>query len=278
MDYRENEKPKHLLARITEFAKMNLIPGASALGGTTLGFYNTNTGMDPQSAAMIGIGASQIFRFGLNTMNDAISQMLSNKQKARVGTALFHALEVIHERLEVGDAPRDDLSGESAEELFDGSLIVSRDTYEKKKLKHLGFFIGNIPFEKDIAPSTAHNLLRQAEAMSYRQFCLMELLSGKHTTKIGRKMFPTRISGYSGAGHNPHYDAFMEELDWILDRRLVGQRKNASPRHMDQLLMHSVLSDSGELFYRLLGLNKIEEIDLEYFVEEVNKFLQDASN
>lgn len=67
------------------------------------------------------------------------------------------------------------MTGERApfEEIFEGVLIQAQSEHEKKKLRFLGQFLGNVAFDQHCSPEHANYLLGLIERLTYQQLVML---------------------------------------------------------------------------------------------------------
>ena len=170
----EPRKAEELIVASAEIA-------GAAVGGA-LGFLAGG----PAAAAGAGALGVLITKGASRLLIDFANRNLSFREEVRVGAAASFALAEIQRRLDEGQQPRDDgffgnnaSRRTSAEELFEGVLQKSKNEHEEKKIKMLGNFFASIAFSPDVSVGEANHLLRVAENLTYRQMCVLAILSAK---------------------------------------------------------------------------------------------------
>jgi hypothetical protein len=135
-------------------------------------------------------------------------------------------------------------------------LLKARDSYQEKKVRHLGTFYANFVFADYVSTQTAHLLLKQLERLSYRQLCLIALVGAKDSLD----MEPLRRPDHC----DPELDALKrEEMDLhSTDLGTTGLLSGAGP-WVDRL---SVL---GKVIYDLAGLEEIPVTDTSALEETI---------
>lgn len=165
-----DDKAKQLIEMGSEIA-------GAAVGGA-LGFLAGG----PIGAASAGVLGVIIAKSTGKLISDVANRYLSYREEIRIGATAAFALSAIQDRLTEGDKPRDDgfftsQAGEnsSAEEIFEGILLKSKNEHEEKKIRLLGNFFANLAFAPEISAAEANHLLKVAESLTYRQMCLLTL-------------------------------------------------------------------------------------------------------
>jgi hypothetical protein len=196
------------------------------------------------------------------------ARLLSPRERTRVEATADIATYRISSRLLAGHVPRSDgffdniERGDSpSQELFEAVLLKARDSYEEKKVRHLGLFFANIAFADYVSPQTAHLLLKQFERLSYRQLCLIALVGKKESLDVE----PLRRPDHS----DPELDALKrEEMDLhSTDLGTIGLLSGTGPWE-DQLSM------LGKVMYEIAGLKEISVADtsaLESIIESLRQ-------
>lgn len=159
-----------------------LIRGSAELGGAAvsgaLGFFAGG----PAGAATLGaagFAASKVF----TELGDEVSdRLLGPREKQRIGGVIAIAAVRIRERLERGDCLRDDgffdkgaSPRSSADEVAENLVLTVQRDPEEKKLQYMGQLYCNVAFNPEIGSQMAHQMIKAAERMTYRQFCLLKI-------------------------------------------------------------------------------------------------------
>ena len=107
---------------------------------------------------------------------------LSTREKIRVGAAFAIAAADIRQRMENGESIRTDgffdekQTGRSdAEEVAENVLLKAQREPEEKKIQYMGYLLSSITFDPHINVYTAHQLVKTAEQLTYRQLCILKL-------------------------------------------------------------------------------------------------------
>lgn len=188
-------------------------------------------------------------------IKEVTARFLSPRERTRINAATDVATYRISSRLLSGHKLRsdgffDNLEGRGSpsQELLEAILLKARDSYQEKKVRHLGLFYANLVFADYVSAQTAHLLLKQLERLSYRQLCIISLVGAKESLDVE----PLRRPDHS----DPELDALKrEEMDLhSTDLGTTGLIFGAGP-WVDKL---SVL---GKVIYDLAGLEEIPEND-----------------
>ena len=155
----------------------------SSVAGSTLGLV---TG-EPTSGALIGTASGKGLEIALKKIKQEIlARVLSSQEKARALNALDVAIEEILQRLENGESFRKDgffdekQTGRSdVKEVAESVLLRAQREPEEKKIRYMGYLLASIAFEPQISAQMAHQLIRAAELLTYRQLCILKLCAVK---------------------------------------------------------------------------------------------------
>ena len=227
------------------------ITGAATGGG--IGFL-----IGGPAGAAVGGPLGILIRRGLS---DIANRVLSTREKIRVGATAWYAITKIEERRNSGDMLRDDGFFEAkgkerpgAEEIFEGVLLKAKNEHEEKKTKILGNIFANTAFNSAISVGQANHALRIAESLTYRQMCLLSLITVTEGIEFSdddygaRKKIPYETMSllqemyelYNGFGLITPKDSKV-----MLIRGWWGM----SPKKFD-------LTPIGERYYQLMGIEE----------------------
>ena len=166
----------------------------AGIGGSIAGLPGAAVG-----AMAGGVSSRLVQRLG----QEFNQRVLSSREDLRVGSVLALANAEFKERLEQGETLRDDgffdpdESGRSgAEEVGEHVLLKCQREPEEKKLPYMANLFAAFAFRPDIDAQTAHHMIRIAEQMTYRQLCLIHLVSEKDKYKLRNTVFQDD-DGYS---------------------------------------------------------------------------------
>jgi hypothetical protein len=201
------------------------------------------------------------------TLNDVARRALAHRESARVGGALRYAQSFIAEWLDEGRRPRTDGffdqgdTGQSnAGTLLEGVLIKSRDAYEEKKIKHLGYMYAQSVFDNSgVGVEDFVFRLKLVERLTFRQLCLIGLYAWP-----GFLLAPRETPFWDIVGRNHYLATLSYEYEELYDARLLSRDDGSrTPLPIGRLIpAHFVTSDEGERLTLLLGLHLIPNRDL----------------
>ena len=73
----------------------------------------------------------------------------------------------------------DDTGRSNAGEVWESLLLKAQRDAEEKKLPYVAHLFANLAFDSEISAAMAHQMSKTAEAMTYRQFCILKLSAFK---------------------------------------------------------------------------------------------------
>ena len=171
-EFKSSEKNNNLQQLFDNYAE---IVGGGV--GAVLGFLAG----DPITAAFSGAGGAAAAGI-LKTIGQEFSErQLSDREDFRVGKVLAIVAWEIHQRLEKGESLRNDgffdkkPTGRSeAEEVAEAILLKCQREPQEKKIPYMGYLKAGIAFE-NISADMGHQLIKSAEELTYRQYCILKL-------------------------------------------------------------------------------------------------------
>jgi hypothetical protein len=167
--------------------------GADIAGGAVgaaLGFFAGG----PIGAAVLGAGGAAAAIALRHIGEEVHDRLLGPRERVRVGGAFAIAAAEIKKRVDNGENVRSDdffekkASGRSdAEEVAEGVLLKSQREPEEKKIPYMGHMLANIAFDTQISAQMAHQIIKAAEELTYRQLCILKMAVGKQTLGLREK-------------------------------------------------------------------------------------------
>ncbi len=161
--------------------------------------------------ALIGGAGGKVLEIVLSKVGQEISaRQLGPREKVRVGAAFAIAAADIRQRIENGESVRTDdffdekQTGRSdAEEVAESVLLKVQREPEEKKIQYMGYLLSSIAFDPQISVHMAHQLVKAAEQLIYRQLCILKLC-------VVKDKFGLRDEDYRNQG------TFTKELYQVL--------------------------------------------------------------
>lgn len=251
---------KHLADRVRKLAG----DVAGGVGGAAVGLLlggPTGAVAGAASGPLLAEAARKVF-------GDIASRFLSSREEIRIANAAFHATSEIAKRLERGEQLRQDdffnpdESGRSdAEEVFEGVLVKCKNEHQEKKAPFLGYLFANVAFSS-VSASNANAILKLAERMSYRQFCILALCFQEDEFGFDSMQFVRLRSHPSGD------EAAFLLTDWReLRSESIAVIEPEKSVEGPKIRPTSV----GTAAYELLGLSKIPRAEIQELVDLVKQ-------
>ena len=184
---RETEK-NDTFQQLINYGVPLLGAGASAAISSTLGMIG------PEGAAIGGMVGKGI-EIALSKVGQDISERhLSTREKVRLGAVLVIAAEEIRKRRASGENLREDgffdekPTGRSdAAEVVESVLLKVQREPEEKKIQYMGNLLSSIAFDPQISVHMAHQLIKAAEQLTYRQLYILKLSAGTNDFELPDK-------------------------------------------------------------------------------------------
>jgi hypothetical protein len=243
-----------------------VISAGSDLAGAAIGGALGFIAGGPVGAATAGALGVVITRVG----KDVATRFLSDREEVRVGAAAAISINEIRDRLSRGDKVRSDDFFESkagerskAEEIFEGTLLASKNSHEEKKVRQIAKLFSNVAFDETCESNEANYSLHIAELLTYSQLVLMQIFS------LESNPLSLKDSSYN-AGDNVHYAtiSLLQATKELADLQLVRMQKAGAANGTIILGLNGIcpadlkLTVSGERIRNLLSLSDIEQSDL----------------
>ncbi len=241
---------------------------ASAAGAGVVSIAITALAGPSNVGAAIVLGS--ITSKSIEILGDMAQRHLSDRERSRVGAVASFAISNIANRLDTGELPRADQfmfssNGRSdADELFEGILIKAKNEHEEKKAPYIANVYSNIVFNDQIHIAEANHYLRIASNLTYRQLCILSLLSNQEAVSKLRNNDYTDVEGKVGAMQG----SLLQE---IFETNQTGLMTMQAPgfSSMDAVLdftgilpSEMLLTQLGNRLYEVMGLKSIPREDI----------------
>ncbi|QYX58000.1 hypothetical protein K1T73_06380 [Roseovarius sp. SCSIO 43702] len=253
--------------------KVNAMIGAGAdIAGAAVGSALGFLAAGPGGAAAGGAGGAMAAHALRGLGEEAANRLLGPREKVRVGGALAIAASKIRSRIERGETLRQDGffdpkgNGRSdADEVAESVLLKCQREAEEKKIPYMAFLIGNIAFDAQISPGLAHQIVRTAEALTYRQLCLLKIAAL-------RENYQLRQDDYRGQQRfeKSLYELLYECLD-LYHRALVNFGGEVAFGPTDIKPGSMAVQGMGADLFNQMGLTTIPQPDLDPIIAELSK-------
>jgi len=217
----------------------------------------------PAGAAALGAGGIMAGKVLKKFGKEISDRFLGPREAVRVGAVIAIAAEEIRERLERGDDLRQDdffeerqFGRSDADEVTESAVLKCQKDPQEKKIPYVARLFSNIVFDSEIGLDMSHQLLKLAERLSYRQFCLLRLAVMKQDGQL-------RATDYREQGNfSPSlYQVLHECLD-LYQRGLINNGGDVAFGVTDINPGGMTIQGMGAALYNNLGLARIPNEDL----------------
>lgn len=236
--------------------------GAAAIGGGILALCQKLWG-DP--IEVFGMG---MFNAVMPTLIDFGTRSLSLNERRRIDGVALYTLREIERHLSEGHEPRTDgflntipEVRSSAQELCEGILEISRSEHQEAKLPYIARLYASVLFTNKVSSDGAEQLFRILKSLTYREMCILALLSnglgggGLRTNCLDKEQGSDELA------------ALMQECFELEGRGLLSQAVDHSPFYgRARSWLHIIPSNirvttHGWRLVELSGLREIPEKD-----------------
>lgn len=203
-------------------------------------------------------------------LSDVLRRMLSKKERSRIEKVAELSTQMIQEKINNGVKPTANAKGEKIKELFEGTLLAAKDTYEEKKIPFIAQLFATAPFTNTPIENMVQSLIT-AEQLSYRQLCVLSV--------IGRNQWGNAL----GLGEKPFLndktkrldekiEGIYQDINHLLILGIIGQilEKDAEPAIVSGVGFvapsNLVLLYPGRLLFNGMMLDYIEKVDTDAII------------
>ena len=155
--------------------------GLTITGGAISGVLGFLSGDLASAMALGGTGVATAGALGW-AGGEILDRLLGPRERKRVGAVLSYIYDAIDKKANRGEQVRTDGffdrgvdERSDAEQIAESVLLRCQREPEEKKIRYMGHFFCNVAFESSVSADLAHQLLKHAEQMTYRQFCLLKI-------------------------------------------------------------------------------------------------------
>lgn len=241
-----------------------IITGAEIFGSATggiLGFLFAG----PIGAAASGAGGVVVGKTLAKLGAEMKQRLLGKREEVRIGATISYAVTKVQEKLDSGRQLRSDgffndetNNRSAADEICEGVILVAQKEYEEKKIKFYGNLLANIAFNDEISGAVASQLIRIADALSYRELCLLKIYYYITTTM----QFGLRQSNYRNGGTTNENTPLLYEIIDLDNRNLIVNSKHIVQGVIDIVPSEITVHGLGVLLCTMMELNEIPNEDI----------------
>lgn len=247
-----------------------LIAGGAEIAGAALGGALSFIAVGPSGAAAgaaMGVATARLLS---NIGEEASKRLLAPREKVRLGGVLAIAANEIQERIERGESVRSDgffgkegQGRSDAEEVVESILLKSQREPEEKKLPYMGHLLANVAFDARVSPEMAHQITKIADALTYRQICILCLAVKKEAFGLRQENYREQ-SQFSVELYQILHDCFE------LDRRALLNSGHMLFGLTDVIPANMKAEGLGLDIYRLMALSKIPGAELNHIARQLS--------
>lgn len=228
----------------------------------------------PTGLILGGVSGPIITKIFKSIGTEIKERFLSPREGVRIGAAYTFAINKIKENESNGQSLRNDDffkdikdNRPASEEVLEGIILSSQREFEELKIKFLGILYANICFRADISKEHANQLIKTANNLSFRQFCILQLMNERYI-ESQKLNFKIRL-----------LDKWeISDIDIIAEIRDLQQRgllhipttfdggDNSVPIQLNKLS----ITKSGLFFCEILSLDEIEKETLDNLNESTS--------
>lgn len=250
-----NKKGKDIIKDIVETGSdISGGIGGAVIGGLIAG---------PEGLLIGGASGPIISKVFKSIGTEIKERFLSPRENIKIGAAYTFAINKIKENESNGQKLRNDdffkvmkNNRPASEEVLEGIILSAQREFEEFKIKFLGNLYANICFNADVSKEHANQLIKTANILSFRQFCILQLMNERH---IESQKLNFKIRGLDKME--------ISLIDIIAEIRDLQQRgllhipttfdggDNSAPIRLNKLS----ITKSGLFFCEMLSLNEIEK-------------------
>lgn len=250
-----------------------LSKGIDTLGGAGSGLAAAAAGLvfaGPEGA-IIGGAAGALAGLALRKIGyELSSRLLAPREEVRIGTVFTLAAAEIALRCNDGEKVREDgffsaTDGErsDAEEVWENALLKSQREPEEKKLPFMAHLMANLAFDASVSAEMAHQIIKTAEELTYRQLCIMQL-------SVVKDRFNLRKTNYFDTEDFPaELRQILYEYHGLNNRMLVSNGETIAIGIQEISPGNTMPQGLGADMYNLMRLGLIPEEDLTPITEHL---------
>ena len=248
----------------------------SSIAGSVLG---SATG-EPISGALVGEASGKGLEIALKKIKQKISTWrLSPREEARVLNAFEVAVTEILKRTANGESLRKDwffdekeTSRPDAAEVLEAVLLKVQREPEEKKIRYTGYLFAGLLFDLQISAYMAHQLIKAAEQLTYRQLCILKLCAVKDNYELRDKNYREfELESLSNDLYEVlHECADLHNKEYIhsgldtptYESNVLSRLRSIVPSDM---AFHTI----GDYLYNLMKLSQIPDEDIAPIAEQL---------
>lgn len=201
---------------------------------------------------------------------EVLHRMLSAQEKTRIEKVAALSTKLIQEKLEKGDKPTANAHGEKVKELFEGTLLAAKDSYEEKKLPFIAQLFATAPFTNTPIENIVQSLIT-AEQLSYRQLCVLSVIGmNQWENALGLATKPFLSDKAKVADEK--IEGIYQDINHLLVLGIIGQilEKGSGPAIASGVGFIApselILLYPGRLLFNAMMLDYVDKADSEEII------------
>ena len=200
-------------------------------------------------------------------------RFMGPREQARVGVVCALGAAEIVERINAGDKLREDgffEEGEAgrsdAEEVWESLLSKCQREASERKLPYMGHLFAALAFDGTIDLDLAHQIISEAERLSYRQLCIVRVFAVRESFNLKSEPYVSRGQETVGL-RKKLYSVLLECFD-LCNRGFLGSPNTALT--VPQIVPSELrVQGIGVVIHNLMRLDLIPEKDLSAVAERL---------
>ena len=201
---------------------------------------------------------------------EMVNRSMGPREQARVGAVCALGAAEIVERINAGEKLREDgffEEGEAgrsdAEEVWEGLLSKCQREASERKLPYMGHLFAGLAFYESIGLDLAHQIISEAERLSYRQLCILRVCAVRESFDLRSEPYGQREVALSA----DVYQVLLECFD-LCNRALLG---SLSPvLTVPQIVPGAIrVQGIGAVIHNLMKLDLVPQEDLSAVAERL---------
>jgi hypothetical protein len=206
-------------------------------------------------------------------VKELVNRQLSSRQEIRVAASASYVYTDVQERLQQGDQVRHDFffnngGRSSAQELFEGILLICKDQYQEKKIYYTSKIFEKTAFDDAITPEIANQVLIAAEGFTYRKLCVIAFFARKAKFDATLLM-KDPYSLYDDSIFGVNLESLIQDVYDLSRLGIIDTATNALLSRHDIIPYQFTLTVLGQLHFNLLQLSKIPKRELQPIYNEL---------
>lgn len=202
-------------------------------------------------------------------LDDFNQRHLSDLEKERVGKVVEVAIRKFESNAQ-NDAIKKNLADgydeDTAKETVEAILAAAQREHQSRKIKYIGYLLGNLNFHPEVTPIFANQLIRSAESLTYNQLILLQIFSDEG---LKAKLLQKDYSGKSGIPWD--IMPYLHETKELYNNGLLGMPGDSmiGLSHVNPGKM--ITQGQGKKLKELMDLDEIPQAEIQEAASKLSK-------